>query len=307
MWSLVWVAIVAAPSVSTVTPFRTEVSPRVDPVFGDVTTLRHTVDRFLTLYGEMEQVRSEFATAVHGTLAELVPPPPRVVKGCPGTALAQYARALAAGGRYLHLGRQLETRYRDIRRSDELGDAAGLTPDYRWKVKKARELYLELLRDYREMRVAFYDQLGAELRHAGCRVPGPGAPGLEKPDGDPDAEPPPDPVDPNAWQLEEPAILPDADKELTTRAAKPGTPPPAAAPAIWIEIDNASCAQPSRLSIDGVSVGPVSARKKVSVRTRAGPREICVLPATDKRTCGDAGTVRKVYLYEGWTVIVRCE
>ena len=77
---------------------------------------------------------------------------------------APYARALAAGTKYLLLGQQLQGRYRDIRRADDLGDAAALTPDYRMKIKKARELHQHLLDDYREMRVAFYDQLGAEMR-----------------------------------------------------------------------------------------------------------------------------------------------
>jgi hypothetical protein len=31
-----------------------------------------------------------------------------------------------------------------------------------------------------------------------------------------------------------------------------------------------------------------------------------VLPAHDKRACGAAGTVRRVYLYDGWTLAVRC-
>src|SRR5204863_7727836 len=90
--------------------------------------------------------------------------------------VAQDERAMTAGGHYLVLGRQLEARFREIRRSDELGDGAGLTPDYRQKMKRARELYQDLLRDYREMRVAFYDQLGAEMRHAGCPPPTPDKP-----------------------------------------------------------------------------------------------------------------------------------
>ena len=38
-----------------------------------------------------------------------------------------------------------------------------------------------------------------------------------------------------------------------------------------------------------------------------GPHEVCVLPTSDKRACGDAGTLRKAYLYDGWTLVVRCE
>src|SRR5437870_12149757 len=99
-----------APSGTTVTPFRTDVTPRVDPVFGDIASLRQSVDRFLALQGEMDQVRSEVSTSVQGTLFQLAPLGPRP-KGCPGGATAHYARALAAWPRYLALGRPLEARF----------------------------------------------------------------------------------------------------------------------------------------------------------------------------------------------------
>jgi hypothetical protein len=295
----------AAPSGTTVTPFRTEVAPRVDPVFGDIASLRQSVDRFLALQGEMDQVRNEFSTAVQGTLFQLAPSGPRA-HGCPAGAGARYARALSAGGRYLALGRQLEARFREIRRSDELGESSGLTPDYRVKIKRARDLYNDLLRDYREMRVAFYDQLGAEMRHAGCELPT-AAPRPAKP-GDAQA---PDPSDPAAWALEEaapeaPIALASRDTPSGPRASKPLLAPSGSATAIWITVDNSHCAQRSQLAIDGAVLGAVSGHKKLTIRTRAGPHDVCVLPASDKRACGDPGTLRHAYLYDGWTLAVRC-
>jgi hypothetical protein len=53
-------------------------------------------------------------------------------------------------------------------------------------------------------------------------------------------------------------------------------------------------------------VGDIPAGKKTSVRTRAGPHALCVLPASDQRTCGAAGTIRRAYLHEGWSLAVRC-
>jgi hypothetical protein len=293
----------AAPPNTTVTPFRTEVTPRVDPVFGDIASLRQSVDRFLALQGEMDQVRNEFSTAVQGTLFQLAPPGPRP-HGCPAGAGVHYARALASGGRYLSLGRQLEARFREIRRSDELGDASGLTPDYRVKVKRARELYNDLLRDYREMRVAFYDQLGAEMRHAGCELPTAASQATKQGDTAPD------PSDPASWALEEPPADP---APVAAPPAGPHAPrtllPPASgsAPAIWITVDNSHCAQKSQLAIDGAPLGAINGHKKLAIRTRAGPHEVCVLPTSDKRACGDPGTLRKAYLSEGWTLVVRCE
>ena len=69
-----WLILATAAPSSGATPFRTTVEPRIDPVFGDVTVLRRTVDRFLALQAEMDQVRNEFSTAVHSTLSEVVRP-----------------------------------------------------------------------------------------------------------------------------------------------------------------------------------------------------------------------------------------
>jgi hypothetical protein len=295
-----------APPPTTVIPFRTEAQPRIDPVFGDAGALRSAVDRFLTLETEMERVRDDFSNAVHETLAALgvteeaqpATQATAAAKACPVATGAPYARALAAGGRYLGLGQQLQARYRDIRRADDLGDSVALTPDYRVKIKKARELHQQLLTDYREMRVAFYDQLSAEMRHAGCKL-GPVA-----------AQP--NPSDPTAWSLDEQppdepkAALPETKVAAPVAAAPPAAAAPLPAPAIWIDIDNTLCNQPTRVAIDGQTMGEVAPRRKTSVRTHAGPREICALPAGDSRTCGDAGTVRKAYLHEGWALTVHC-
>jgi hypothetical protein len=296
----------AAPTGTTVTPFRTEVTPRVDPVFGDIASLRQSVDRFLALQGEMDQVRNEFSTAVQGTLFQLAPVGPRP-KGCPAGAPVQYARALSAGGRYLALGRQLEARFREIHRSDELGEATGLTPDYRVKIKRAKDLYGDLLRDYREMRVAFYDQLTAEMHHASCELPTP-AQGREAKPGDTQA---PNPSDPSAWALEEdtpsPPASPSKDAAPLPHGAKPILMASGAATAIWVTIDNSRCSQRSQVAIDGNQLGGVNPHRKLTVRTHTGPHEVCVLPSSDKRACGDAGTLRRAYLFDGWTLVVRCE
>jgi hypothetical protein len=332
-------AIDAGPTTQVV-PFRTELRPRVDPVFGDAGTLRASVDRFFALQGEMERVRDEFSTAVHETLAALAGAAPTSTsttpdaktksetKACPPTTSAPYGRALAAGAKYLLLGQQLQGRFRDIRRADDLGDAAALTPDYRAKIKKVRELFGNLLADYREMRVAFYDQLGAELRHASCKTGamakashvGVGTDAGAKANG----ADVPNPTDASAWSLALDDVASDevraaspapAGKRVAlVTAPEPGASPSAAgaqgllaAPSIWIDVDNTLCAQPTRVSVDGQPLGEVGPRKRTAVRTHAGPREICALPASDARACGAPGTVRKAYLHEGWSLTVHCE
>jgi len=313
----------APPRATTVIPFHLDAQPRVDGVFGDAATLRLVVDRFFGLEADMERVRDEFSTAVHETLAALAggaepsargkPPAPV----CPASTAAPYARALAAGAKYLALGQQLQGRYRDIRRADDLGDAVALTPDYRVKIKKARELHQHLLDDYREMRVAFYDQLGAEMRHATCKT---GAKAATAPGDAALGSAAPSPTDAAAWTMDEaapadePRVAAPAPDKLE-KAAGPRLPaeeaaPSAAtmaAPAIWIDVDNTLCAQATRVFVDGQPLGEVGAGKKTSIRTHAGPRELCALPASDARACGAPGTVRKAYLHEGWSLTVHCE
>jgi hypothetical protein len=313
MLSLLWLVLATAAQSSTATPFRTAVNPRIDPVFGDVTVMRKTVDRFLALQTDMDQARNEFSTAVHSTLVDVARPAgphePKTAKSCPASVPALYGRALAAGGRYLAFGHEMESRFREIRRADELGDAAGLTPDYRLKVKKANQIHQDMLRDLQEMRVAFYVQLNAELHHAGCslraaeqsQTPAPGAE---------DAFPT-DPSNPAAWSLDESAADPEAggatDPGRTVRTPPKTSAPASTAPAVWIEIDNSHCPQPSQLQIDGRAYGALPGRKRTSVRTHAGPHEVCVLPDQDKRSCGGPGTLRQVYFYEGWSLTVRCD
>ena len=308
-----WLVLATATQSSAATPFRTTVNPRIDPVFGDVTVLRRTVDRFLALQAEMDQVRNEFSTAVHSTLTEVARPAggreSHAAKVCPPSAAGLYGRALAAGGRYLAFGHEMESRFREIRRADELGDASGLTPDYRLRVKKASQIHQDMLRDLQEMRVAFYVQLGAELRHAGCDLQRSG------PSGGPAASAEDaiatDPSNPASWTLDDSGADPEAsgtpDPSRTVRTPPKTSAPATTAPAVWIEIDNSHCARPSQLQIDGRSYGDLPGHKRTSVRTHAGPHEICVLPSQENYTCGEAGTLRQVYFYEGWSLAVRCD
>jgi hypothetical protein len=134
------------------------------------------------------------------------------------------------------------------------------------------------------------------MRHAGCSLPAKGHPAADSAG--------PDPADPAAWNIEEPTPPPPTPPTRGARAAS--APMSGAATAIWINVDNSRCAQTSQVSVDGQSMGLVAGHKKVSIRAHAGPHDLCVLQSSDKRACGDAGTVRRAYLYDGWTLLVRC-
>jgi hypothetical protein len=289
----------------------------MDAVFGDSFSLRAAIDRFLHLQEEMEEVREHFQTTVNHTLALL---PERAVRGrCPDEVTARYREAHLAGTRFLALGRKMRELHRHIERADELGDTQGLTPNYRYRAKRANHFYRGLLGDYREMRVAFHDQLGAELRHAGCPVQ---ALLRQNDSGTTPAfgeTPETDPTVPLAWETEEglpldglplagskAAIDPRPVSKTGKTAMDPGLQGDRGAQAIWIEIDNRYCDKPSRLAIDGITVGEVPPERRSSVRARAGTRSLCLLPADDRRICGQPGTLRTTYLYEGLTLRVHC-
>jgi hypothetical protein len=154
------------------------------------------------------------------------------------------------------------------------------------------------------MRVAFHDQLGAELKYAGCKLDPSSTGTTSLPDPTTDA---PDPSNPASWQLSATDdVLAAPDLTATRRKRGDGDLDSAPGPAIWIEIDNTRCTEPSALTLDGLPVGQVPPGKKASVRTRAGPHALCVLPRSDRRACGAVGTVRRAYLYDGWSLAVRC-
>ena len=288
--------------------FETTLAPRVDPFFPDAVALRTLIERFESLNAEMQKVRDEFSTAVQRTLATLpgaMPSAPRKregsgATGCPERALASYARAAAAGTRFLELGRALEALHRQIRRAEDQGETLALTPDYRNQARLSHDAYRALLTDYREMHVAFYEQLGAELHHVGCdrralasppiAVTVAGIPAL-------------DPTDAAAWTLEDPVATSEA---AAKPEARPGPPSSGSAPPVWITVDNGGCGGEARIVVDGGAPVLVAGGKQLPLRTTAGPHELCALPAADHRACGAPGTTRHAYFHEGWTFTLSC-
>jgi hypothetical protein len=290
--------------------FSMEPHAAIDDVFGDSAQYRRIVDRFLLLADSMQQTREQFGKAVQLVLVEVSAGPgkPRP-RRCPESTVAgPYARALELGQSYLKAGRELGRRYDQVKDFDRLGETAGLTADYRAKVKAVHARYQALLVDYREMKAVFHDQLADEVRFAGCdldRLLGRAAelgtdeawapPAIgESAEGQPAAEvtAPPPPAAP----------------------AQEATAPPAAAPdraGIVFYIDNTRCAAATRVAIDGRPLGEVPGATRAAYQTTAGPHSLCLLPvptgAAPTRRCGDTGTVRKGYLHEGWTISLRCE
>jgi hypothetical protein len=315
--------------------FRLEGKPAVDDVFGDASDYRRTIDRFLELTSQMQEMRDGFAKSVQATLAEL----PKTESGkkriCPTDAVAApYARAQKLGAEYLRVGRELTRHYEQVKEFDRLGESIGLTPDYRWKVRRVLSQFGVLLNDFREMKVAFHDQLNDELKFAGCDLnalllkgdpggraelswpqPGmPGAPGVlivkaappvvpsSPPSNDPRETVPPPTLPPERVPPPQPIPLPSQQKKATAPADRDALP----RSGILFYVDNSKCQRGTIVWLDGKKVGEVPAAMRVGFQTSAGPHDLCLLDDA-KKSCGAPGTVRKSYLHEGWTISLRCE
>lgn len=308
------------------TGFRLEGRSAVDDVFGDASDYRRIVDRFLDLSAQMSSMRDDFARTVQVALTELGVRGPRAgapaKKGCPVDNVAvSYARAYHLGGQYLKLGRELTRHYEQIKEFDRLGETVGLTPDYRTKVRRVLAQYRALVTDYREMKVAFHDQLVDELHYVGCDLwvllqkgdpqthahgdkptddwpaPGtPGAPGV--PSGGPVREAPSE-LPPSNLPLEKvpvatPIPLPKRNGEPPQRSG------------ILFYVDNTKCRRKNTVVLDGKTVGEVQGGTRSGFQSQAGPHDLCLID-DPKRSCGQPGTVRRTYLHEGWTITLRCD
>jgi hypothetical protein len=299
--------------------FHLERPAAIDDVFGDSSDYRRTVDRFLDLTNHMQATRDDFARSVQAVLAELAShPPPKGKRACPADQVATpYARARRLGADYLRTGRELTRHWEVVKEYDRLGESMGLTPDYRWKVRRVLQQYQALLTDYREMKVALHDQLDDELKYAACDLnalaqkgggsiedpwpqPGqPGAPGVLVAKLEKDHESPPATL-PSEKVLQPPLPYPPAKN---VSPADPGTQPRSG---ILFYVDNAKCQRATAVWLDGRKLGEVPAATRVGFQTAPGPHDLCLLDDVVKK-CGAPGTIRRSYLSEGWTITLRCE
>ena len=273
--------------------FRLEGDPKIETVFGDTAVFKRYVDRFFVLHAEMLRAHTDFSRNVQAVIASLAAQ--RAAGGprrCPVDAVAlSYGRAYHQGQSFHKLGKELEANYLSIQALDRLGETTGLTPDYRWKVSRALKLYAEILIDFREMKLAFQNQMSAELAYQGCDPQVLVAKGdeLEKAGAAPTPEVPP----------------PDRKKVLKKGQKEPG--PPITASAATFFVDNSSCKNSLRVYLDGGLLGEVGSASKAAFRSLVGRHDMCLIPSTSQQQCGDPGTLRKTYIHDGWSITLRCD
>jgi hypothetical protein len=284
-------AAMAAPEAEPTGGFRMEGDPKIETVFGDAEAYKHYVDRFYIGYADMQRTREDFSRNVQAVLASLAADQGHAAK-CPADAVAlTYSRAFRLGQLYHRLGKELEGNQISIRDLDALGETAGLTPDYRWKVAKVFKIYPEMLKDFREMKVAFQSQLAAEVRFHGCDAQALIAKGeeLEK------AGPPP--TGPTARPG-----LPAPKKKDGEKLA-----PPIIANTATFFIDNSSCETSLRVFVDGTLLGEVASSAKAAFQSLVGRHDLCLIPSSSQQQCGEPGTLRRTYIHDGWSITLRCD
>jgi hypothetical protein len=275
--------------------FRMEGDPKIETVFGDAEQYKKYVDRFNTSYAEMQKAREDFSRNVQAVLASLAADQGEARRGprCPTEAVAlTYSRAFRAGTVYHKLGKELEANYTSIKDLDTLGETSGLTPDYRWKVARAIKQYPEVLKDFREMKVSFQDQLAGEVKYKGCDPQALITKGeeLEKAGAPPTA----------------PAPKKDAQAKKTDKKTASAPAPPPAGTATFF-VDNSSCQTTLRVYVDTAFLGEVGSTAKAAFQSLVGHHDLCLIPSSSQQACGDPGTVRSTYIHDGWSITLRCD
>lgn len=292
----------AAPEI--LSGFRMEGNSRLTIVFGDAAAFRRHIDQYYDLHTRMQAARDDFSRNVQLTLASLAAardsrsaaPSAGADKRrptCPLDAVAvSYRRAYDHGQHFHELGKALEGSHASIVELDRLGETTSLTPDYRWRVARALKLYPQVLRDFREMKLAFQEVVADELPLFGCEAQRLMARGAELLANGPL----PDAAEPPGSSPGGGAVAPLGEV----------VPAPLVSGATFF-VDNSSCPGPARVFLDGAIIGEVGPHAKAAFRASVGPHELCLLAATSTQQCGTPGTVRRIHVHDGWAIELRCD
>lgn len=259
--------------------------PELVRPWGDGDALQEVIDQYGRVAADMATVRAEYQNQFLALLGAIGKGPharikPGSLRACPAGQLApRWDAAQKALARYTRLGVELETLYRFIARHDELGMTAGLLPNARTSVAAAKKNYRVALADVGELRSEWTRGLGPELRAVGCSDKLLAAAVR----------------DPMRYRV----IVEDKPEPL------PEKQPPRPKPRATFYVDNTRCADPVDVWIDGSHIGQVVPGRRSALVADGGERMLCLLTPGGAQ-CGDRGTVRQVYLHDGWATTLYC-
>jgi hypothetical protein len=105
------------------------------------------------------------------------------------------------------------------------------------------------------------------------------------------------------------AAVADPQRYRVIREDKPEPIPvrqaPRPKPRTTFFVDNSRCADPVEVWIDGSHIGQVAPGRRSALVADGGERTLCLLLPGGAQ-CGDRGTVRQVYLHDGWSTTLYC-
>lgn len=275
----------------TVAGFRMEGVPQLEPVFGDIGAYKARIDQFSKLHASMATERKRFATATHQVQVTLGP----VAKAnrrhrkqrakratCPTESIAKsVASAFQSHEKFKMLGVQFERSFLAIRDLHQLGESAGLTPDYRGRVLQSRAAYQEALGDLGDMNAVIRLQVGPDLAKRGCKVA--------------------DLVDYASSQAEEKAIVAKATPKISTESTV------VRARAVTFFVDNRTCSGGLDVYVDGALLGHVAGGTHAAFQSLSGRHALCLLDEGGVVQCGDTGTVRTAFVHDGFRLQRSCD
>ena len=260
-------------------------SPELVRPWGDGEALAAELEQFAKLRSDMAGVRVAYQNQLVTLLGAVGKGPTPTVKPgsattCPvGTIAPAWSAAQRALARSERLGVELETSFKRIARHDELGLTAGLLPNARLAVASAKKEMKLALEDAAELRAEWARGLVPELRVAGCN----------------DKLLAAAVADPSRYHV----IEEDRAEPVPTQTA------PRAKPRSTFFVDNTRCPDLVDVYIDGKQIGQVAPGRRSALVADGGERSLCLLPPGSQQ-CGDRGTVRQVYLHDGWSVTMHC-
>lgn len=265
--------------------------PTIELPFGDGRMVAAKLEAFETVDGTLAELRGTFQDRSLSILGWLGEGPTKVKpkrgqaaaprRSCPiADVVRPWQDARTALAQYDRVGVELEDLYRYLARHDDLGETANLLPDQRTRLIAARKAYELDLADVRELRAMWTTAIGRELKGHHCS----------------DALLAAAAADPDRYTVR------IAPKEVVpTQTRKPREPHHES-----FFVDNRDCPDPLTVYIDGGEVGAVPGKERTVLTADAGQRSLCLIVKGSGARCGDRGTVRQIYMHEGWEVKMRC-
>lgn len=261
-------------------------TPELVRPWGDAEAIEAALKRYTEAASVMAGVRAAYQARFLTLLAALGKGPYSPVKGpqvrtCPVARVAtMWNDAQQELRRYEKMGVDLENAYRFIARHDEAGATAALLPGSRSRVAGLKKEFRTALADVAELRAQWARGIVPELRLVGCS----------------DKLLAAAVADPERYRVnveERPEPIPERQ-------------PPRPRARATFYIDNVQCPDPVDVWIDGTHLGQVAPGRRSALVADGGERTLCLLFPGGAQ-CGDRGTLRQVYLHDGWTATMHCQ